>query len=52
MLTAVRQGDRVVFSGALNSGSAKTCYGASNWLIIDRLDTPEYFMRFRKIAKL
>ncbi len=52
MLAGVRRGDRVVFSGSLNTGYSKKCYGASNWLIRDRLDTPEYFIRFSRIAKL
>lgn len=52
MLADIRIGDRVVFSGRLNTGLGKWCYGPANWLIQNRHDEPEYFMRFSKIARI
>ena len=51
MLRGIRRGDRVVFSGVLNTGLGTWCYGPANWLIQNRHDEPEYFMRFSKIAR-
>jgi hypothetical protein len=52
MLADIRVGDRVAFSGLLSTGLGKWCYGPANWLIQNRHDEPEYFMRFSKIAKI
>jgi hypothetical protein len=51
-LSGLRKGDRVVFSGRLNSPNlfGGQCYGLNNIFIQDRHDKPEYHITFSRIA--